>query len=70
MKYFMIVLRVLRVCVCVLSSSSMSSVVWRSGRSLASSVLGQLLKRDEIKMETVCQASVNKVSKTCTIQPF
>jgi hypothetical protein len=30
----------------------------------------QLLKRDEIKMETVCQASVNKVSKTCTIQPF
>jgi hypothetical protein len=43
MKYFMIVLRVLRVCVCVLSSSSMSSVVWRSGRSLASSVLGLLI---------------------------
>jgi hypothetical protein len=31
---------------------------------------GQLLKRYEIKMETVCQASVNKMSKTCTIQPF
>jgi hypothetical protein len=30
----------------------------------------QLLKRDEIKMETVCQASVNKVSKTWTIKPF
>ena len=32
--------------------------------------LWQLLKRYEIKMETFCQASVNKTSKTCTIQPF
>lgn len=65
MKYFMIVLRVLRVCVCVLSStSSMSSVVWRSGRSLASSVLGLLIFNYFGSVEILLCATLNTQHST------